>query len=806
MSTESISVIVRCRGRNERELQMKSPVVVRIPDQPGANQVSVNTSQDFITSQVADTRVYTVDQAFGPAADQSVFFRDVGLPLVSEFLKGYNCTILAYGQTGSGKTYTMCGDISDKEPGRDAGLVPRVLCKLFECVDDDFMIKCSFIEIYNEELKDLLGDTKNTRLRIFERKNSCGNGIRIDGLEEHHIRKAGEGLELLKKGLERRQTAATKMNDLSSRSHTIFSITLIQKKNDSEYQYAKMNLVDLAGSENISRSGAINQRAKEAGSINQSLLTLGRVINALVDKSSYIPYRESKLTRLLQDSLGGKTKTVLVANISPAGVDTQATTSTLDYATKAKDIRNTAQIGPLISDKVLLKELVDENYRLKLDLKATRNKEGVYLNESNYNELMINYKNLTNETEELRRQSELLTMQANENARLLEDERKEKLKSIQSMKAMEERLSQLESALESQRSREVNVIKLTQQVVEHCSQESEEMVKNQSRYQRMLNEKLEEMIMPVMQHIARRTQNGDDLGVAKMGEKISEQLQAIGKEQRLLTNRILEKTEELRTFRSELDKVFSELKNQLTLLRSGISESQNNDAEFDRYLRTVFDDKPIVQNVTAESEKMIEDMKSQILYQFSQFSKNLTQTTIEMVLNSTKEKISEKQTKWALKNCTLAETLADRNAKVLSSVDQCATSLQSHLEANVGYLNYQKAKLANLNNAVAATNTDVVEQSEKQNKILISYASLQSSNRELESTMGQIKKSLSNLQEVLPPPTESRKPVPGLPELQRLINQPLSEVKNRKTPHSSPTKRALPQPSSEKRRHTQQSK
>ncbi|KAG7820560.1 hypothetical protein KL909_004432 [Ogataea angusta] len=805
MSTESISVIVRCRGRNERELQMKSPVVVRIPDQLGANQVSVNTSQDFITSQVADTRVYTVDQAFGPAADQTVFFRDVGLPLVSEFLKGYNCTILAYGQTGSGKTYTMCGDISDKEPGRDAGLVPRVLCKLFECVDDDFMIKCSFVEIYNEELKDLLGDTKNARLRIFERKNSSGNGIRIDGLEEHHIRKAGEGLELLKKGLERRQTAATKMNDLSSRSHTIFSITLIQKKNDSEYQYAKMNLVDLAGSENISRSGAINQRAKEAGSINQSLLTLGRVINALVDKSSYIPYRESKLTRLLQDSLGGKTKTVLVANISPAGVDTQATTSTLEYATKAKDIRNTAQIGPLISDKVLLKELVDENYRLKLDLKATRNKEGVYLNESNYNELMINYKNLTSETEELRRQNELLTMQANENAHLLEDERREKLKSLQSMKAMEERLSQLESALESQRSREVNVIKLTQQVVEHCNQESEEMMNSQSRYQKKLNEKLEELIMPVMQHVAKKSQNGDDFGVAKLGEKISEQLQTIGKEQQMLTNRILEKTEELRAFRGELDRVFSELKNQLGLLRSGISESQNNDTKFDHYLRTVFDDKPIVQNVAAESEKMIEEMKSQLISQFSQFSKHLTQTTIEVVLNSTKEKISEEQTKWAMNNSTLAETLADRNVKVLSSVDQCASSLQSHLEANVGYLNYQKAKLANLNNCVAATNTDVAEQSEKQNKILTSYESLQSSNKKLELTMGQIKESLSDLHQVLPPP-KLQKPVPGLPELQRLINQPLRESKNRKTPHSSPTKRALPQPSSEKRRHTQQSK
>ncbi|ODQ48793.1 hypothetical protein PICMEDRAFT_27834, partial [Pichia membranifaciens NRRL Y-2026] len=255
----------------------------------------------------------------------------------------YNCTIFAYGQTGAGKTYTMCGKVNSESLTPESGVIPRCLKKLFDSeLNKDVVLKCSFVEIYNEVLKDLLSDgTNDGKLKIYEENKL----IKIKSLEEFYIRDFKEAMRMLKIGIDKRKTASTKMNKLSSRSHSIFTIYLMKKvPNGSEYRFAKMNLVDLAGSENVNRAGSINQRAKEAGSINQSLLTLGRVINCLVDDSSFVPYRESKLTRLLQDSLGGRTKTVLIANIAPTLVDLQSTISTLEYASKAKNIKNTAQI------------------------------------------------------------------------------------------------------------------------------------------------------------------------------------------------------------------------------------------------------------------------------------------------------------------------------------------------------------------------------------------------------------------------------------------------------------------------------
>lgn len=214
-------------------------------------------------------------------------------------IQGYNCTIFAYGQTGTGKTYTMSGDMS-KVSGvlSGAGIIPRVLHSLFtklENNDTESSVKCSFIELYNEELRDLLAADDSTKLKIFDGQKKGHTATIVQGMEESHIKNAGAGIKLLQNGSQKRQVAATKCNDLSSRSHTIFAITVYTKRiaeDGEEFVSAgKLNLVDLAGSENIQRSGAENKRAAEAGLINKSLLTLGRVINALVDKASHIPYR-----------------------------------------------------------------------------------------------------------------------------------------------------------------------------------------------------------------------------------------------------------------------------------------------------------------------------------------------------------------------------------------------------------------------------------------------------------------------------------------------------------------------------------
>jgi kinesin family member 11 len=316
----------------------------------------------------------------------------------AQMLQGFNCTIFAYGQTGTGKTYTMSGDMNDTMGllSDAAGIIPRVLQALFnklEMDDTESNVRCSFIELYNEELRDLLSEDEGAKLKIFDDNSRKGHATTVvQGMEERHIMNAAEGIKRLQEGSVRRQVAATKCNDLSSRGHTVFTITVHIKKagenGEAEFFSAgKLNLVDLAGSENIQRSGAENKRATEAGLINKSLLTLGRVINALVDRSQHIPYRESKLTRLLQDSLGGRTKTCIIATISPAKSNLEETISTLDYAFRAKNIRNKPQMNGLINKKTLLREFSAEIEKLRSELIVTRQRNGVYLSNDAYEEL-----------------------------------------------------------------------------------------------------------------------------------------------------------------------------------------------------------------------------------------------------------------------------------------------------------------------------------------------------------------------------------------------------------------------------------
>ena len=389
----NINVVVRCRGRSDREVRENSGVVVSTTGVSGKNvELSMGPS-------ALSNKTYHFDKVFSPAADQAIIFENVVTPILEEMLAGYNCTIFAYGQTGTGKTYTMSGDMTDTLGllSDAAGIIPRVLYWLFQRLETDQIecsVKCSFIELYNEELRDLLSMEDNVKLKIYDDASKKGHmATMVQGMEESHIKTAAGGIKLLQAGSYRRQVAATKCNDLSSRSHTVFTITTyIRKAGDTGEDLicaGKLNLVDLAGSENIQRSGAENKRAAEAGLINKSLLTLGRVINALVDKGSHIPYRESKLTRLLQDSLGGRTKTCIIATVSPAKSNLEETISTLDYAFRAKNIRNKPQINSMISKKTLLKEFTAEIEKLKGELIATRQRNGVYLSNDQFEEITV---------------------------------------------------------------------------------------------------------------------------------------------------------------------------------------------------------------------------------------------------------------------------------------------------------------------------------------------------------------------------------------------------------------------------------
>ncbi|KAG7932406.1 hypothetical protein KL934_003849 [Ogataea polymorpha] len=380
----NIKVYVRCRARNGREVAENAGVVVSVPSR---EQIAVCSG----THQ----RTYAFDRVFGAESDQESIFETVAEPMLAQILAGYNCTVFAYGQTGTGKTHTMVGDLGvhHNRLSTDAGIIPRSVHKLFERLKSvpDYSVKVSFIELYNENIRDLLGD-ESRPLKIFDDVGK--KGVLVQGIHEMYIRTAAEGLRLAAQGSERRKVASTRCNDLSSRSHTVFSITVHMRTQDSykmggeEFvKVGKLNLVDLGGSENISRSGATNQRAKEAGMINQSLLTLGRVINALVANSPHIPYRESKLTRLLQDSLGGRTCTSIIATLSPAKTSLEETLSTLEYAHTAKSIRNKPQVNEVVNKKTLISEYMDEIERLTRDLNAARTQNGVYLDEASYEQL-----------------------------------------------------------------------------------------------------------------------------------------------------------------------------------------------------------------------------------------------------------------------------------------------------------------------------------------------------------------------------------------------------------------------------------
>ncbi|XP_056623810.1 kinesin-like protein KIF11 [Triplophysa dalaica] len=388
----NIQVVVRCRPFNTVERKSNSHTVIDC-DQ-NRKELMVRTGG---VADKAARKTYTFDMVFGPSAKQIDVYRSVVCPILDEVIMGYNCTVFAYGQTGTGKTFTMEGERSPNdeftwEEDPLAGIIPRTLHQIFEKLSSngtEFSVKVSLLEIYNEELFDLLSPAPDVteRLQLFDDPRNK-RGVVIKGLEEITVHNKNEVYQILERGSAKRKTASTLMNAYSSRSHSVFSVTIHMKEitldGEELVKIGKLNLVDLAGSENIGRSGAVDKRAREAGNINQSLLTLGRVIKALVERGPHVPYRESKLTRILQDSLGGRTKTSIIATVSPASINLEETLSTLDYANRAKNIMNKPEVNQKLTKRTLIKEYTEEIERLKRDLAATRDKHGVYLSVDNY--------------------------------------------------------------------------------------------------------------------------------------------------------------------------------------------------------------------------------------------------------------------------------------------------------------------------------------------------------------------------------------------------------------------------------------
>ncbi|XP_060114914.1 kinesin-like protein KIF1B isoform X3 [Heteronotia binoei] len=379
MSGASVKVAVRVRPFNSREISKESKCIIQMqgnstsilnPKNPKEPAKSFSFDYSYWSHTSPD------DPCF---ASQNRVYNDIGKEMLLHAFEGYNVCIFAYGQTGAGKSYTMMG----KQEENQAGIIPQLCEELFEKINDNsneemsYSVEVSYMEIYCERVRDLLNPKNKGNLRVREHPLL---GPYVEDLSKLAVTSYTDIADLMDAGNKARTVAATNMNETSSRSHAVFTIVFTQKKHDPETdlsteKVSKISLVDLAGSERADSTGAKGTRLKEGANINKSLTTLGKVISALAEvskkkkKTDFIPYRDSVLTWLLRENLGGNSRTAMVAALSPADINYDETLSTLRYADRAKQIKCNAVINEDPNAK-LVRELKEEVTRLKDLLRA----------------------------------------------------------------------------------------------------------------------------------------------------------------------------------------------------------------------------------------------------------------------------------------------------------------------------------------------------------------------------------------------------------------------------------------------------
>ena len=423
----NILVCVRCRPLSSLERQLSTFETIKIMDNKMLvlmDPIEYNGPTTVFKNRTRE-QTYAFDYAFDKYSTQKFVFENSTKFLIEGVTLGYNATVFAYGATGAGKTYTMLGEEGNP------GIMPLTLKELFREVDKykdrEYKIKFWYLEIYNENIRDLLKFIDRPSNTIINEDNEYLDlredpikGITVSGITEVNVNNSNDMLKILKRGNRNRTIEATGANETSSRSHAIFQLSLEYKERNSgidyEIKYSKLSLVDLAGSERASATQNRGLRLIEGGNINRSLLTLGNCINALCDAASkglkkiYVPYRDSKLTRLLKDSLGGNARTVMIANVSPSINTFDDTYNTLKYANRAKNIktmvsRNVLNARYHISNYVnIINSLKGEIVYLKKQLQLQRlnniNNLNINNNTINTDEITSSYNNVpTNQTQ-----------------------------------------------------------------------------------------------------------------------------------------------------------------------------------------------------------------------------------------------------------------------------------------------------------------------------------------------------------------------------------------------------------------------
>ena len=389
--TDNLKVAIRIRPPLSREIEKNLPFrsialankennSCSLVEYIGAELDEVGRQKEWISNpQMFQIHRFTFDEVFDIESSQEEVYSILAKPAVNSVLEGYNSTIFAYGQTGTGKTFTMEG-FTYNQYDESRGIIPRTIEDIFTYIesnsnkDTKFIIRAAYLQIYNEMISDLLKpNNPNKNLNIREDKKK---GLYVEHLSEWAVRSPSDIYSLLERGAGCREVSNTNMNDVSSRSHGVFMIIVEQLISDSELngrqitKIGKLNLVDLAGSERTRITGAKGKQLEESKKINKSLSALGNVINALTDSKErkHIPYRDSKLTRLLENSLGGNCKTTMIATISPAQCSFNESLSTLNFAKRAKNIKNRPIVNEDIDHNALIHQYEKELKKIRMEL------------------------------------------------------------------------------------------------------------------------------------------------------------------------------------------------------------------------------------------------------------------------------------------------------------------------------------------------------------------------------------------------------------------------------------------------------
>nr|CAD7568420.1 unnamed protein product [Timema californicum] len=548
---DSIRVVCRFRPLNDSEERAGSKFICKFPSGQEENCISIGS------------KVFLFDKVFKPNATQEKVYNEAAKSIVSDVLSGFNGTIFAYGQTSSGKTHTMEGVIGDIAK---QGIIPRIVNDIFNHIyameeNLEFHIKVSYFEIYMDKIRDLL-DVSKVNLSVHEDKNRVPF---VKGATERFVSSPEEVFEVIEEGKANRHIAVTNMNEHSSRSHSVFLINVKQENLENQKKLSgKLYLVDLAGSEKVSKTGAEGTVLDEAKNINKSLSALGNVISALADgNKTHIPYRDSKLTRILQESLGGNARTTIIICCSPASFNESETKSTLEFGKRAKTIKNVVCVNEELTAEEWKRRYEKEKEKVgrlkgkleKLELELSRWRSGETVSSEEQVNLQVPPEVVLCPIPATPGGGIMLGSLSNEERQKLEEERESLYQQLDEKDEEINQQSQLVEKLKDQMLEQEELIASTRRDYEGLQQEMNRIQQE--------NQSSKEEVKEVLQALEELAVNYDQK---------SHEVETKNKEYESLTEELMQKQSSLNTTSSELQ----QLKDMSTHQRKRITEMLTN--------------------------------------------------------------------------------------------------------------------------------------------------------------------------------------------------------------------------------------